>query len=75
MNIAFFNGKFVPRHEIRISPDDRGFLFADGIYEVMKWYSGSFYDIESHLARLKGALQRSGWNGLKKKLSLRLPLS
>ena len=56
MNIAFFNGKFVPRHEIRISPDDRGFLFADGIYEVMKWYSGSFFDIESHTARLKRSL-------------------
>jgi D-alanine transaminase len=57
MNTAFFNGKFVPRHEIRISPDDRGFLFADGIYEVMKWYSGSFYDIESHTARLKRSLR------------------
>jgi D-alanine transaminase len=57
MNTAFFNGKFVPGHEIRISPDDRGFLFADGIYEVMKWYSGSFYDIESHTARLKRSLR------------------
>jgi D-alanine transaminase len=57
MNTAFFNGKFVPKHEIRISPDDRGFLFADGIYEVMKWYSGSFYDIESHTARLRRSLR------------------
>jgi D-alanine transaminase len=34
METAYFNGKLVPKNEISISPDDRGFLFADGVYEV-----------------------------------------
>ena len=56
MNIAYFNGNFIPKDNIRISPDDRGFLFGDGIYEVMKWYGGFFFDTESHLARMKRSL-------------------
>ena len=57
MEIAFFNGKFVPKEEISISPDDRGFLFAEGIYEVVRWYEGFFFDMESHLARMKRSLR------------------
>jgi D-alanine transaminase len=56
MNIAYLNGNFIPKEDVRISPDDRGFLFGDGIYEVMKWYGGFFFDPESHLARLKRSL-------------------
>jgi len=56
MNIAYFNGNFLTKDNIRISPDDRGFLFGDGIYEVMKWYGGFFFDAESHLERLKRSL-------------------
>jgi D-alanine transaminase len=56
MEIAYFNGRFVSKSEISISPDDRGFLFADGIYEVAKWYGGFFYDMDSHVTRLKRSL-------------------
>lgn len=63
MNISYFNGTFLPKENIRISPDDRGFLFGDGIYEVMKWYGSFFFDPESHLARLKRSLSevRINW--------------
>ena len=57
MNTAFFNGSFLPKDEVRISPDDRGFLFADGIYEVMRWYEGFFYDMDGHISRLKKSLK------------------
>lgn len=57
MNIVYFNGKFIPKEEVKISPDDRGFLFADGIYEVVRWYEGFFYDMESHITRLKRSLR------------------
>ncbi len=57
MSISYLNGRYLPREEIRISPDDRGFLFADGIYEVVRWYQGFFYDMEGHLARLKRSLK------------------
>ena len=63
METTYFNGKFIPKEEVRISPDDRGFLFADGVYEVIRWYEGSFYDISSHLTRLKRSLRelRINW--------------
>ena len=63
METAYFNGKFIPKEEIRISPDDRGFLFADGIYEVIRWYEGFFYDMSSHVTRLKRSLRelRINW--------------
>ena len=40
MTIAYLNGKFLPLEEARISPMDRGFLFGDGIYEVIPSYGG-----------------------------------
>jgi D-alanine transaminase len=64
METAYFNGEFLPKNEIRISPDDRGFLFADGIYEVVRWYEGFFYDMTSHVSRLKRSLRelRINWS-------------
>ncbi|HOO98593.1 MAG TPA: aminotransferase class IV [Bacteroidales bacterium] len=56
METAWFNGSFIPKEEVRISPDDRGFLFADGIYEVVRWYRGGFFDMDSHLARMKRSM-------------------
>jgi D-alanine transaminase len=63
METAYFNGKLLPKDDIKISPDDRGFLFADGIYEVVRWYEGFFYDISSHATRLKRSLRelRINW--------------
>ncbi len=55
--IAYFNGEFLPRDEIRISPDDRGFLFADGIYEVVRCYGGRFFRMREHLERLARGLR------------------
>ena len=67
--IAYFNGKFLPKHEITVSPDDRGFLFADGLYEVIRCYGGRPFELEAHLARLaRGAEQlrfdRNGYGDL-----------
>lgn len=64
METAYFNGNLLPRNEIVINPDDRGFLFADGVYEVVRWYEGGFFDMESHLTRLKRSLRelRITWN-------------
>jgi D-alanine transaminase len=64
METAYFNGKLLPKDEIKLSPDDRGFLFADGIYEVVRWYEGFFYDMISHVTRLKRSLRelRINWS-------------
>jgi D-alanine transaminase len=50
--IAYVNGAFVPLSEAKVSILDRGFLFADGIYEVAAVLDGKLIDNESHLARL-----------------------
>lgn len=55
--LAYFNGQFMPPEDIRISPDDRGFLFADGVYEVVRSYHGKLFQLEGHLARLRRSLQ------------------
>ena len=51
--IAYVNGAFVPLSEAKVSILDRGFLFADGIYEVAAVLDGKLIDNASHLARLQ----------------------
>jgi D-alanine transaminase len=51
--IAYVNGSFVPMADARVSILDRGFLFADGIYEVAAVLDGKLIDNASHLARLE----------------------
>ena len=38
--LVYLNGDYMPKEEARISPEDRGFLFADGAYEVFHAYEG-----------------------------------
>ena len=52
-NIAHFNGKLLPLDEIRISPLDRGFIFGDGIYEVIPVYNGAPLHAREHFERLQ----------------------
>lgn len=54
--IVLVNGEFVPFEEARIPIMDRGFLFADGIYEVSAVLDGRLVDNEAHLARLDRSL-------------------
>jgi D-alanine transaminase len=63
--IAYFNGRFCPKDEVRISPDDRGFVFADGVYEVIRVYGGRVFALEAHRARLARSLRevRLDWAG------------
>lgn len=56
METTYFNGNYIPKEEVKISPDDRGFLFADGVYEVIRWYQGGYFDMEGHIVRLKRSL-------------------
>jgi len=55
-DVAWLDGRFLPLAEARISPLDRGFLFADAVYEVLPVYSGRVYLLEPHLARLERSL-------------------
>ncbi len=51
-NVAFINGVFVPMAEAKVSIEDRGFQFGDGVYEVIRTYNGRPFALETHLARL-----------------------
>jgi D-alanine transaminase len=51
--IVYLDGSFVPAADAKVSVFDRGFLFADGIYEVSAVLDGRLIDNEAHLARLK----------------------
>lgn len=54
--IVFVNGSFVPYEDAKIPIMDRGFLFADGIYEVSAVLNGALVDHEAHFARLDRSL-------------------
>jgi D-alanine transaminase len=54
---VYLSGAYVAKEEAHLSPDDRGFLFADGIYEVIRAYGGRFYALESHLKRMANGVR------------------
>jgi D-alanine transaminase len=66
MNIAYLNGKYLPIAEAKISPLDRGFLFGDGVYEVVPSYDGKLVGFLPHLQRMNEGLEAisiaTGWS-------------
>jgi D-alanine transaminase len=56
MSISYLNGEYQPLSEARISPLDRGFLFGDGIYEVIPYYNGKSVGLMPHLERMINGL-------------------
>ena len=54
--IVYLNGTYLPREEAKISPEDRGFMFADAIYEVARFYRGRQYRLAEHLRRMRDGL-------------------
>ncbi|MBS0358095.1 MAG: aminotransferase class IV [Proteobacteria bacterium] len=60
MSIAYLNGQYLPLTEAKISPLDRGFLFGDGVYEVIPVYNGKIFHAEKHLHRLSHSLKSIG---------------
>lgn len=56
-SIVYLDGEYLPRAEARISVDDRGFVFGDGVYEVTRALDGALYEAEAHLERLERGLR------------------
>jgi len=54
---AYVNGSFLPLDDASIHIEDRGFQFADGVYEVIACFGGNFLDIKPHLQRLESSCQ------------------
>ena len=64
--IAYVNGRYVPHRDARVHVEDRGYQFADGVYEVIAVSRGRLIDEEPHLERLARSLAE---------LRLRWPMS
>jgi len=56
MTLCYLNGNFLPLAEAAVSPMDRGFLFGDGVYEVVPVYSRRAFRLDEHLGRLQRSL-------------------
>jgi D-alanine transaminase len=63
--IAYVNGEFLPLERATVHVQDRGFQFADGVYEVVRTYGGRPFAVDEHLARLFRSLDA---------IELRVPL-
>lgn len=49
--IVYLSGQYIPREQASIDVDDRGFLFADGVYKVIHSYEGHLFQMDAHLQR------------------------
>lgn len=78
----YLNGQFLPPEEGKVSVMDRGFLFGDGVYEVIPCYGGRPFRLEHHLQRLDNSLHairmqnpltRVRWQAILQRLIGQLP--
>ncbi|VAW87859.1 D-alanine aminotransferase [hydrothermal vent metagenome] len=56
MGIVYLNGQLLPEEQAKIPVTDRGFLFGDGVYEVIPAYGGTLFRLDEHLNRLQDSL-------------------
>jgi len=79
---VYLNGQFLPLAEASVSPLDRGFLYGDGVYEVIPVYSRRAFRIEEHLKRLQvtlagiklaNPLDLAGWQAVVEQLIAAAP--
>ena len=55
--LVYFNGNIISHEEVKVSPFDRAFLFADGVYEALRTYEGKIFHLTDHIKRLKYSLK------------------
>ncbi len=55
--LVYLDGEFVPEADATVSVNDRGFLFGDGVYEVVRVYGGQLYLWQPHMQRMQRGLQ------------------
>lgn len=62
MTLAYWNNTYLPLADVKVSPLDRGFLFADGVYEVVAFYNRRLFQLDEHLIRLERSMQEVRMN-------------
>lgn len=58
--LAYVNGSLVPEEHAKVSVFDRGFLFGDGVYELVRFFGGVGVALDLHQARLARSLELTG---------------
>lgn len=58
--LVYLDGQFLPKEEAKVSVDDRGFLFGDGVYEVTRAVDGQLFAEEGHWRRLQNGMRDTG---------------
>ena len=75
--LCYLNGEYAPLREAKVSVLDRGFIFGDGVYEVLPAYGGKLFRFEQHMARLdrslaelriRNPMAREGWLAIARRL-------
>jgi D-alanine transaminase len=56
LHLVYLNGEFLPPEQAKVSVFDRGFVFGDGVYEVIPVFGGRLFRLPQHLARLQASL-------------------
>ncbi|MBI5782564.1 MAG: D-amino-acid transaminase [Gammaproteobacteria bacterium] len=56
MQLVYLNGQYLPPDQARVSVFDRGFIFGDGVYEVIPVFGGRLFRLPHHLSRLDASL-------------------
>ncbi|MEO7965250.1 MAG: D-amino acid aminotransferase [Gemmatimonadaceae bacterium] len=56
-SVVYLNGEYLPRSEAKLSVDDRGFFFGDGVYEVTRAVDGQLFESARHMKRLARGLR------------------
>src|SRR5690606_14781984 len=59
MGTVYLNGRFLPVEQAQVSVLDRGFLFGDGVYEVIPVFGGRCFRLDGHLDRLDYSLRET----------------
>jgi D-alanine transaminase len=62
MTLAYWNNTYLPLADVNVSPLDRGFLFADGVYEVVAFYNRRLFHLDEHLIRLERSMREIRMN-------------
>lgn len=72
--VAYVNGQYVPHRQAAVHVEDRGYQFADGVYEVIAVSNGAFVDEEAHYDRLDRSLSELSIDRAMGRLALRTVL-
>jgi D-alanine transaminase len=58
-DLVYFNGAYLSKADVRVDPDERGWLLGDGVYEVTPAYHGTFLALDRHVERLERSLREA----------------